>query len=88
MRRGLCVVLIGVLLGCVAPTREVCVIPNLPPWNHLVLTLWASGRIPDQTFLKNFPISGEYGDKFLRKQGYDPARLNDLARCILNHFKG
>ncbi len=67
--------------------ESVCAMPaQLPQWNELVLRLWASDRISSDTFLKNFPISGEHGDRFLSKQGYDPKDLPALADCLFRYF--
>ena len=72
-----------------APVTEICFIPiPLPPWQGLVLRLWGTGRINDETFLKNFPISGEDGDKMLEKQGFHPLELENLAHCLIKSFKG
>lgn len=74
--------------GCTTVSRDTipCVIPDLPMWNELVLRLWGSSQISRETFLKNFQISGESGDRHLRRQGYDPADLAPLASCLVEHF--
>ena len=76
------------LAGCETVSRDpICKIPvPLPPWNGLVLSLWSHGTINDETFLKNFPISGESGDKTLFAQGYNPEELDILARCLVRYF--
>jgi len=63
-----------------------CDIPQrLPQWNELVLRLWGSNIIPDDTFKKNFPITGERGSKILKAQGYED--LNQLTNCLIKNFK-
>ena len=87
---GKVVLLVVLLFGvsCAASRDASCHIPvQLPPWQELVMRLWASDRISDKTFLKNFSISGEQGDKLLRAQDYDPADLETLGRCLVWHFK-
>jgi len=98
---GKTIILVGLLLvtACAMGSRDpihkstgyvkemLCKIPvPLPPWNGLVLRLWGHGRINDETFLKNFPISGESGDKILLAQGFRPTELENLARCLIKGF--
>jgi len=90
MKKIILFVAVLFMAGC-GTSRDVllpCKIPDrLPAWNELVIRLWGSDQITPQTFLKNFSILGEHGERFLRAQGYDPRDLEPLGRCLVWHFK-
>jgi hypothetical protein len=68
--------------------RPHCNIPErLPQWNELVLRMWGSDRITDDTFQKNFSIVGESGAKILKAQGYSNTIMNRLSNCLVTQFK-
>ena len=68
--------------------RPHCNIPErLPQWNELVLRMWGSDRITDDTFQKNFSIVGESGAKILKAQGYPNTIMNKLSNCLVTQFK-
>jgi hypothetical protein len=68
--------------------RPHCNIPErLPQWNELVLRMWGSDRITDDTFRKNFSIVGESGAKILKAQGYSNTIMNKLSNCLVTQFK-
>lgn len=70
-----------------ARAEPVCSAPVvLPPWNELVLRLWASGGIKNDTFKRNFPIIGETGAKILQSQGFEAEQMVDLSRCLVKNF--
>jgi len=75
------------MAGCEL-SQDTCKVPvQLPAWNELVLRLWGSDQITQETFLKNFSILGKHGERSLRAQGYDPRDLEPLGRCLVRQFK-